>query len=78
MLGERRSSRTFIPLVAGSNPTDRTPIGRIGIDDDLTATKAVQHSRIQETTRQQLSAVASAVEATLSDTGGYSADRADS
>jgi hypothetical protein len=65
--------RTSNPPVAGSNPTDRTPKSRIGVED-LTTTKLVQHNRIQETTHQQLSAV----EAPFSDIGGYLADSADS
>ena len=64
--------RTSNPPIAGSNPTGRTPKSRFGVDD-LTTTKPVQHNQIQETTHQQLSAV----EAPLSDLGGYLADSAD-
>jgi hypothetical protein len=65
--------RTSNPPVAGLNPTDRTPKSRIGVDD-LTTTKPVQHNRIQQTTHEQ----SSAVDAPISDIGGYLADSADS
>jgi hypothetical protein len=65
--------RTLNPPVAGSNPFARTPKSRVGVDD-LTKTKPVQRNRIQETTHEQLSAV----EAPISDIGGYLADSADS
>src|SRR5215204_4071171 len=50
----------------------------IWVDEVLSVSRRIQSNRIQETKRQRLSAVTSAVEAIFSNNGGYLTDRTES